>query len=289
MYRDDMARRRLQQKGDFYCSGGYWMLRWHEDQIKIDGTFKRGWSRSVCIGPCAEPGALRRRLAWDNHLSRLDQNNRTPQSILTVREFVERKFVPEHVAYKKHGGREHYRSELPCVLDGVPDKKIARGGRIRFRPGEIQTRRGTAAHSSRAWHRRYPVAGCTERGPSEIGWHYAAPRLQCPVHHARKNCGVGNLHPRPAGRLVQRLKPGQIRQVTRDEARDTARLKLSASRDTPATSAGGAASDGVSRGHDEYERGRDLRPALEKNQPDGRSPSSPRAFASNGTRASGVR
>ena len=66
MYRDDMARRRLQQKGDFYCSGGYWMLRWHEDQIKIDGTFKRGWSRSVCIGPCAEPGALRRkrRIGW---------------------------------------------------------------------------------------------------------------------------------------------------------------------------------------------------------------------------------
>jgi integrase len=140
MYRDDMARRRLQQKGDLYRSGGHWMLRWHEDQIKASGAVRRGWSRSVCIGPCEGPGAFTQkeaqRLAWENHLSRLDQNNRTPQSILTVREFVERKFLPEHVAYKKHGGREHYRSQLPFVLDGVPDKKIARGGKTRFRPGE---------------------------------------------------------------------------------------------------------------------------------------------------------
>ena len=93
--RDNMARRRLQQKGDLYRSGGYWMLRWHEDQINAKGESKRGWSRSVCIGPSDGPGAFTekeaRRLAWENHLSRLDHNNRTPQSILTVREFVERK------------------------------------------------------------------------------------------------------------------------------------------------------------------------------------------------------
>jgi hypothetical protein len=116
------------------------LLRWHEDQIKTSGEIGRGWSRSVCIGPCEGPGAFTQkeaqRLAWENHLSRLDQDNRTPQSILTVREFVERKFLPEHVAYKKHGGQEHYRSQLPFVLDGVPDKKIARGGKTRFKPGE---------------------------------------------------------------------------------------------------------------------------------------------------------
>src|SRR5260370_10417213 len=107
--RDDMARRRLQQQGDLYQSGGNWMLRWHEDQIKANGRPKRGWSKSVCIGPCDGLGAFTkkqaRRLAWDNHLSRLDQNNRTPQSIMTVRQFVERKFLPEHVAYKKPAGK----------------------------------------------------------------------------------------------------------------------------------------------------------------------------------------
>src|SRR5208282_2106876 len=138
--RDDMARRRLQQKGDLYRSGGYWMLRWHEDQIKANGEIKRGWGRSVCIGPCDGPGAFTKkeaqRIAWENHLSRLDQNNRTPQSIMTVREFVERKFLPDHVAYKKHAGKEHYKSQLPFVIEGVPEKKLPRGGKTRFRPGE---------------------------------------------------------------------------------------------------------------------------------------------------------
>jgi hypothetical protein len=49
-----------------------------------------------------------RRLAWENFLSRLDQNNRTPQSIATVHEFVERKFLPEHVALLKKAGSIHY-------------------------------------------------------------------------------------------------------------------------------------------------------------------------------------
>ena len=135
-----MARRRLQQQGDLYKQGGWWKLRWHEDHIKANGEVKRGWSKSVCVGPCEGPRAFTekeaRRLAWDNFLSRLDQNNRTPQSILTVREFVERKFVPEHVVHKKHGGREHYNSQLPFVLDGVPDVKLSRGGKTRFKPGE---------------------------------------------------------------------------------------------------------------------------------------------------------
>jgi hypothetical protein len=33
-YQDTRAPRRLQQKEDLYGSGGYWMLRWHEDQIR---------------------------------------------------------------------------------------------------------------------------------------------------------------------------------------------------------------------------------------------------------------
>lgn len=140
MYRDDMARRRLQQKGDLYRQGGWRKLRWHEDHINADGHLKRGWSRPVCIGPCEGPGAFTekeaRRLGWENFLSRLDQNNRTPKSIMTVREFVERKFNPEHVAYKKHAGKEHYKSQLPFVLDGVPTQKGSRGGKTRFKPGE---------------------------------------------------------------------------------------------------------------------------------------------------------
>jgi integrase len=117
-----------------------WMLRWHEDQVKANGTVKRGWSKSYCIGPCEGIGALTekeaRRLAWENFLSRLDHNNRTPQSVMTVREFVERKFIPEHVVYKKNAGKKHYESQLPFVLNGVPNEKGRRGGKTRFKSGE---------------------------------------------------------------------------------------------------------------------------------------------------------
>ena len=125
MYGDDMARRRLQQKGDLYRSGGYWMLRWHEDHIKANGEFKRGWSKSVCIGPCEGAGAFTKkeaqRLAWENHLSRLDQNNRTPQSVLTVKEYVDRKFLP--------GARRIQEARRPGALS------LATAIRARRRPG----------------------------------------------------------------------------------------------------------------------------------------------------------
>jgi integrase len=109
---DDMARRRLQQKGDLYQQGGWWKLRWKEDQREVDGNVKRGWSKPVWIGPCQGNGRLTekqaQRVAWDNFLSRLDQNTITPMSVITLREFIERKFVPEHVAMLKKSGQIHY-------------------------------------------------------------------------------------------------------------------------------------------------------------------------------------
>ena len=125
-----MGRRRLQQKGDLYKQGGWWKLRWREDQIDANGRIKYGWSKPVVIGPSDKSSGQKpftetqaRRIAWENHLSRLDQNNRTPQSIMSVRDFVERKFQPEHVAMLKPGGRAHYATHLPIVLDGVPAAK----------------------------------------------------------------------------------------------------------------------------------------------------------------------
>jgi integrase len=115
-----VARRRLQQQGDLYQQGGWWKLRWREDQIGADGRTKRGWSKPVWIGPAAGSGRLTekeaRRIAWDNFLSRLDQNTRTPQSVMTLSDFVERKFIPEHVAMLKIAGRTHYHAILKHVL-----------------------------------------------------------------------------------------------------------------------------------------------------------------------------
>jgi integrase len=109
---DDMARRRLQQKGDLFQQGGWWKLRWKEDRLDADGRKDRGWSKPVWIGPCEGNARLTekqaQRIAWDNFLSRLDQNTVTPMSVITMREFIERKFIPEHVAMLKKSGRIHY-------------------------------------------------------------------------------------------------------------------------------------------------------------------------------------
>jgi hypothetical protein len=135
---EDMARRRLQQNGDLRKVGRWWKLRWREDQILADGRTRYGWGPMVCIGPAEGLGKLTetqaRRTAWENFLSRLDQNMRTPHSVMTVREFVERKFKPEHVAMKEIGGRVHYGTLLPIVLDGIPEVKSR--SRKKPKPGE---------------------------------------------------------------------------------------------------------------------------------------------------------
>lgn len=124
---EDMGRKRLQQKGDLYQQAGWWKLRWREDQRKADGTTSYGWCRPVVIGPATGSGRMTekeaRRRAWEDFLSRLDQNMRTPQSIMTVAEYVERRFIPEHVALRKASGRTHYEQMLEHVLRGIPEKR----------------------------------------------------------------------------------------------------------------------------------------------------------------------
>jgi integrase len=129
---EDLTRRRFQQKGDLYQQGGWWKLRWKEDQRDADGVVSYAWSKPVWIGQAEGPGRFTekqaRRIAWDNYLSRLDQNMRTPQSIMTVKEFVERRFVPEHVTMLKKAGRVHYGAMLAHVLDGIPEKRRSTKG-----------------------------------------------------------------------------------------------------------------------------------------------------------------
>jgi integrase len=111
-----MARKRLQQCGELRVESGQWKLRWREDQISADGTLRRGWSKLVALGPARGPHHLTekqaRRLAWDLYLCKLDQNNATPQSVLTVAQFVAQRFLPGHVDMLKKNTRLQYASLL---------------------------------------------------------------------------------------------------------------------------------------------------------------------------------
>lgn len=55
-------------------------------------------------------------MAWENFLARLDQNTRTPMSVVTVAEFIEKRFRPEHVALLRPAGQAHYGYMLEHVV-----------------------------------------------------------------------------------------------------------------------------------------------------------------------------
>jgi integrase len=140
----DMARRRRQSKGELTESGGFWRLRWREDRINSSGTLEYGWSPRIVIGPSDGPGRLNRRqaekIAWDNFLSRVNATN-TPSTVMTVAQFVERKFLPEHVSMLKKAGQVHYASQLQIVLDGGPKNLKACIGKLKLRdvtPDRVQ-------------------------------------------------------------------------------------------------------------------------------------------------------
>ncbi len=132
-----LARRRLQQKGDLFDQGGMWKLRWHEDKVLANGEVVRGWSRAVHIGPSSGSSRLTekeaRRLGWENFLSKLDAGVCTPNSAVTLGNFVEQKFLPDHVALLKKSGRTHYHSMLKHVLPALRAQRLRdiTGGDIR--------------------------------------------------------------------------------------------------------------------------------------------------------------
>jgi integrase len=57
-----------------------------------------------------------RRTIWEEFLSQAEQKDRAQQSAAIVTDFVEQKFVPEHVATKGLSGRTHYQAIMKHVL-----------------------------------------------------------------------------------------------------------------------------------------------------------------------------
>jgi integrase len=101
------------------------------DAVDADRRQQRIWSKPVVIGPAVKVGGMpaltqkeAKRLAWDNHLSRLDQNQQTPLSMMTVGQFVERRFTPGHVRHLKKSGRSHYANMLKHVLPVIGPMRL---------------------------------------------------------------------------------------------------------------------------------------------------------------------
>ena len=117
-----MERVRLPLLNDIYEEKGTWKVRsWEEDgaaENGLGGREKRhnlGW-----IGPARGPERLTKkqaqRIAWENFLSRLRQDQIAAQSGMTVANFIETSFVPEHVLSKRLAGRSYYHAILKHVI-----------------------------------------------------------------------------------------------------------------------------------------------------------------------------
>jgi integrase len=91
-----------------------------EDDMESLGLLQ---NRGLCEDNLRELQGLQEKgqgLVWEQFLSRLEQNGQTSGFAATVADFVEHKFVPEHVAEKGLSGRTHYQALMKHVL--TPDE-----------------------------------------------------------------------------------------------------------------------------------------------------------------------
>jgi len=111
---------RLPYHVDLYREGGAWKFRVNENLFNVRGFREHSWREPVQVGPATGPERLTRKQAqravWERlpfgHLAR----DISPNGGMTIAEFVEKSFVPEHVAIKGLAGRTHYRAILKHVL-----------------------------------------------------------------------------------------------------------------------------------------------------------------------------
>ena len=116
-----MARRRFQRTGSLQKDGNWWRLRFWEDVPDGEGgTSRRRGSHTV--GPCRGPDAITEKEAKRRAEERLKEVNRldvVPGSLMLVKDFIDRRFMPEYVASMKRGGQDHYEVELKHVLAAI--------------------------------------------------------------------------------------------------------------------------------------------------------------------------
>jgi integrase len=108
---------------DVYQEDGFWKLRRREALANSNGQAERLESEPVWLGPATGTGKLSEseahRIAWaasNYFMARPARDVLAKQSEMTLAEFVEHKFAPEHIAAKRYSGRAHYQAILKHVL-----------------------------------------------------------------------------------------------------------------------------------------------------------------------------
>ena len=128
-----MDRERLPQNSDLFLDGGFWKLRWSQEEGDNSTPGKMQSLEPAWIGPATGPDGISeneaRRIVWKNLLGELQQSIQAEHARMTVAQFVERKFLPEHVARKGPSGQTHYQSMLKHVLTPEEVDRMFHNGR----------------------------------------------------------------------------------------------------------------------------------------------------------------
>ncbi len=111
---------RLPYHVDLYRDGGSWKFRVNENLFNVRGFKEHSWREPVHIGPAIGPERLTKkeaqRVVWEKLPLGQQQSDVAQHSSMTISDFVEKMFVPDHVAIKGLAGRTHYRAILKHVL-----------------------------------------------------------------------------------------------------------------------------------------------------------------------------
>jgi integrase len=112
---------RLQQIGELYLHDGVWKVRWCQEAIDAAGALvERRWCEPAVVGPATGPNGVSQeeaqRIALRSVVFKTRLGEDGPHLGVSITEFVERVFVPEHVATKAASGRTHFQAILKHVL-----------------------------------------------------------------------------------------------------------------------------------------------------------------------------
>jgi integrase len=115
-----MDQGRLPENFKLYLEGESWKMRLCEDAPAAPGYETAHLPEEMRIGPATGPRGLTekdaQRIASNILLTLLQEKTQEQLSKMTIAEFVEHKFVPEHVVKKGLSGRAHYQAMLKHVL-----------------------------------------------------------------------------------------------------------------------------------------------------------------------------
>jgi integrase len=111
---------RLPYHVDLYREGNAWKFRVNENLFNVRGFREYSWREPVNIGPAVGPQRLTRKQAqsavWERLPLAPQPRAVPPNGEMTIADFVEKAFVPEHVSIKGLAGRTHYRAILKHIL-----------------------------------------------------------------------------------------------------------------------------------------------------------------------------